>query len=53
MEAFAKVSFKKVKGATLYVVRVNKDGTLGNSKPCKNCTKFIVKLGIRKVIYST
>lgn len=37
-----------IKGATLYVTRVGGK----NSKPCKSCQQFIIKYGIRKVIYT-
>lgn len=39
-------------GATLYVVRVRKDGSLGMSKPCEVCQGAMEFLGIRKVYYS-
>lgn len=40
----------------MYIVRIGTDG-MGNplkySKPCPDCTKAILKSGIRKVFYST
>jgi tRNA(Arg) A34 adenosine deaminase TadA len=41
--------FKKI---TLYVVRVNTKGDLKNSAPCVHCTEVIVKLNIKRVVYS-
>jgi deoxycytidylate deaminase len=41
-----------VKGAVLYVARVNKQGQDRNSKPCKNCDRAIRQSQIKKVIYT-
>ena len=41
-----------VKGATLYVARVNRQGTDRNSKPCDRCTVVIQETQIKKVIYT-
>lgn len=38
---------------TLYVVRLRKDGSFGDAKPCKGCQKAIVANGVRSVFYST
>lgn len=37
----------------LYIVRVNNEGELKDSRPCVNCYNKIKELGIRKIIYST
>lgn len=37
----------------MVVCRVNKNGNLGNSKPCKRCMRKIIKFGVKNVIYST
>lgn len=37
----------------VYVVRVSSQGNLANSKPCKKCYRFMLKLGISKVWWST
>jgi len=41
-----------VKGATLYVARVNNFGLDRNSKPCENCEVVINETQIKKVIYT-
>ena len=41
---------KKIK---LYIVRLNSEGELKDSRPCVNCYNKIKELGIRKIIYST
>ena len=41
-----------VKGATLYVARVNRQGKDRNSKPCDRCTVVIEEAQIKKVIYT-
>lgn len=47
---------KNNNGCELYVVRIGTD-SMGNplkySRPCNNCTKMILKMGIKKVYYST
>ncbi len=41
-----------VRGAVLYVARVNKQGIDRNSKPCIRCQAVINKSQIKKVIYT-
>lgn len=41
-----------VKGAVLYVARLNKQGKDLNSKPCKYCEAVIESAQIKKVIYT-
>jgi deoxycytidylate deaminase len=43
----------KVKGATIYVARVKKDGSFGLSKPCERCKKALNDAEIKRVIYSS
>lgn len=42
-----------VKGAVLYVARVNNSGADRNSKPCRLCQNVINETEIKKVIYTT
>ena len=46
----------QLRGCTMTVVRVNKEGDLVNSEPCSDCKLFLFKCmneyGLRKVIYS-
>ena len=46
------VSEDVVKGSTIYVARVLKNGGPGLSKPCKSCEKTLNEMGVKKVIYS-
>lgn len=39
--------------ADIYVVRVLKDGTVGNARPCQECVNIMRCAGIRRVYYST
>jgi tRNA(Arg) A34 adenosine deaminase TadA len=41
-----------VTDTTLLIVRVRKDGTLGNSRPCSLCTQRLIQAGIKKVVFS-
>ena len=41
-----------VRGAVLYVARVNRQGKDRNSKPCERCTAVIDEMQIKKVIYT-
>ena len=41
-----------VKGAVLYVARVNKQGLDRNSRPCIRCEVVITESQIKKVIYT-
>lgn len=42
----------KINNIDILVIRISKNGKLGNSKPCKNCTKYLYEKGVRKVFYS-
>ena len=42
-----------LRGATIYVARIGKDGTHRLSRPCMRCTKALKKAGIKKVVYTT
>lgn len=42
-----------VRGAVLYVARVNRQGMDRNSKPCERCQVVIEETQIKKVIYTT
>lgn len=41
-----------LRGATIYVARICKDGSQAMSKPCINCQKALVERGIKKVYYT-
>lgn len=41
-----------IRGATIYVARVNNQGEIRMSAPCGMCQDLIEKAGIRKVIYT-
>lgn len=43
---------KSLKGSTLYVARVHRNGDFAFSRPCVLCRIVIYNTGIRKVIYS-
>lgn len=45
--------YQKCSGLDIFVIRVNKNGHISNSKPCDCCQSVIKKLGFRNVIYST
>lgn len=47
------ISAKTTAGATVYVVRINNNDELRNSKPCPMCQAAMRHCGINKVIYST
>ena len=42
-----------IKGAVIYVARVNKTGKDRNSKPCPRCSALIEKAGIKRVVFTT
>lgn len=41
-----------VKGATIYVARINKQGKTRMSRPCNNCYSAIIQAGINKIVYT-
>lgn len=47
-----KESVADMSGLTLAVVRINKDGSVGMSKPCNGCQNLIKQCGFEKVLYT-
>lgn len=49
-----KINFNRrlLKGADLYVVRINSDDNFILSKPCERCQFFCMRYEIRNVYYS-
>lgn len=43
----------KGRGSRMYIVRVTKNGNLGNSRPCSVCQLAIREAGIKNVWYTT
>jgi len=41
-----------LKGATIYVARINRYGSPLYSRPCDTCREAIEKAGIRKIVYT-
>lgn len=39
-------------GTTVINIRIRRNGTLGDAKPCFNCREFMFKMGVRRIIYS-
>lgn len=52
VDCLKSISKLNVKRATLYVVRVNKNGNLAESCPCDGCKKLIQSIGISRLVYS-
>jgi deoxycytidylate deaminase len=42
-----------IKGAIIYVARVNRHGNDRDSKPCPRCSKLIERVGIKRVIFTS
>ena len=42
----------RLRGATIYVARVNNQGDLRYSKPCDSCESLINDVGIRRVVHT-
>lgn len=41
-----------VEGATAYIFREHKNGTLAMAKPCESCWGFLVDSGVSNIVYS-
>jgi cytidine deaminase len=50
--ALSKVDPIKRIGTTVLSVRVRKDGSLANGKPCEACEAFMREYGVKKVYWS-
>ena len=49
----ARLCRKLDKGATVYLVRLTKDGVWNQSKPCPLCIKTMRRARVKKVYYAT
>lgn len=45
------LTLKELSRSSLYVVRVKKDGSYGNSCPCIGCTRAISEFSLRETVY--
>lgn len=52
IDAMRDASWNNLKGAVIYVARVNRNGEDRNSKPCTRCQVVIEETQIKKVIYT-
>ena len=52
-EVAIRESGSNLKGAVIYVARVNKQGKDRDSKPCVKCSSLIQEAGIKRVIYTS
>tara|TARA_Y100000389_G_C17378228_1_gene472845 strand:- start:464 stop:889 length:426 start_codon:yes stop_codon:yes gene_type:complete len=44
---------RKMAKYTVWNIRWTRKGTIANSKPCLNCQKVMLKLGIKNIVFST
>ncbi len=52
IQALKSCGKKKIKGSSIFVYREKKDGSLGVSKPCKDCMIELEKFGIKWIFYT-
>lgn len=51
--ALGKLWPSKRRGCSIINIRVRRDGSFGNSKPCEKCSIFLKENGVKKVSYTT
>ena len=44
---------KKIRGASILIIRINNNGELRMARPCDMCMGFIKYVGIKNIYYST
>lgn len=42
-----------ITGATAYIFRQTKDGTMALARPCQSCFDFLISHGIKNIVYSS
>lgn len=52
-EIAIKESGEKVRGAKIYIARVNRHGQDRDSGPCPKCLTLIKEVGIKKIVYTS
>lgn len=50
--ALLHLDWKKVKGCSILVLRINDEGKFGLCKPCPMCQKILIHVGIKKVWFT-
>lgn len=53
LDAVLGIEKEKLRGSTLYVVRIKMDGSWGLARPCKGCQGLIQHLELGEVVWST
>jgi deoxycytidylate deaminase len=43
----------KLRRIVVYSVRYDRNGKLVNGRPCTDCVRFMIYLGLKKTVYST
>ena len=43
---------ERIKGSSIFVYREKKNGSIGMSKPCKDCMSKLIKFGVKWVFYT-
>ena len=43
---------KDLRGVTIYIARMAKNGNTAMARPCSNCMKAIASEGIREIVYT-
>ena len=52
MDALMKCKHLDIDGATIYIYRELKNGSLGNCFPCPACQRRIITAGIKRIVYT-
>lgn len=53
VSSLAKLSDKMTQGSVVYVARILRSGGVGYSRPCNACAKYLIKRGVKEVVYTT
>lgn len=51
--SFLRLNGQLLKGHEMYVARLSRTGLFGMARPCGDCLKFLKKLGIKTIHYTT
>jgi deoxycytidylate deaminase len=51
--ALKRVSIEDIKGSTMFVARIKKDGSSGLALPCADCFELLQKFQIKRIVFTT
>lgn len=53
INAIKRVGIEGIKGSTIFVARIKRDGSQGLALPCKDCFRVLHEFKIKRIVFTT